>query len=372
MSLLAGILAGLEREIKIHIGKWPLIPIVEGGNITETIPAGLVKIAKRNSAIRVSERSSMESRNLNIVQTLCLSLLAAAAQICADPLKVTLEPVKTDKEVVIPKWQNGYFVSFDVPNGGSKPNIYVHDRIGKLVAAVAVDVPESIDTGIADVAISSDREIAVALGARSADGREGAFLEFIDKNGRVRLLLRTTPFTIRRIAFGYNGNLWAFGWQLDSNGMEVAQYDILREYNPAGVMLRSALPRADFSTQRGPSLVANSFFALSDDYIGFYSGKTSELLWLSSNDGGFVRRSLLQVDGVVRRIAIARSGDVWTSLNKSDGSVFVVRFSSKIGEWSEVAGLHRSVIGVDGDYVVASDGSSTFSWVKVSELSASP
>jgi hypothetical protein len=100
-------------------------------------------------------------------------VLPASAQAAKE---ITLERVNNGREIVVPEWQHGSFVSFAVPDGGPTQHVYVHDRNGSLIVNSAVSIPEATRVDIADAALSPDGEIAVSGGAQSRDGRVSPFI----------------------------------------------------------------------------------------------------------------------------------------------------------------------------------------------------
>ena len=145
----------------------------------------------------------------------------AAAQVAVGFEKqISLEDVSGGRIVVVPKWEHGYFISFDIPDGGTSPAVYVQDADGKHLMTATVSIPDSAETGLSDAAVSPQGDVAVSGGASIADGRATAFIIFISKAGKTFQMVRTSPFTARRLCFNPDGTLWALGWELDDGGME--------------------------------------------------------------------------------------------------------------------------------------------------------
>jgi hypothetical protein len=291
------------------------------------------------------------------------------AQATAEPV-ANLERVNTTKEMISPKWQNGYFVSFDVPDGGAAPRIYVHDRAGKLIANAVVEIPNAIQTDLSDAAISQEGEIAVGGGARSSDGKASTFIAWLGKNGLVRTLVRTTPYTARRLCFADDGSLWALGFERDVTGMETWDYRALRQYSRDGAMVMSALPRSAFPQVRG--VFANPDFAISGMSPLIYTPRTNEILRVSSADGSVIERRQGPAIGNgerVRNIVGIGTSAIIVSIRRTGGGVEVRRSANDGIGWTPIARLSSPVIGVDGKYLVTSNGSPDlsprFSWIAI-------
>ncbi len=80
----------------------------------------------------------------------------------------------------------------------------------------------------------------------------------------------TAPFAARRVIFGPDGTLWAFGRVYDNNFNDLPDYATLRHYDAQGKLIGTALPRSAFPAGKfSPS--HDCLLAATGDRIGIYS-----------------------------------------------------------------------------------------------------
>jgi hypothetical protein len=278
---------------------------------------------------------------------------AGAQALTATGKAVLLDKTGAGRAVVAPKWENGYFITFDIPDGGAAPSLYALDRSGKQVLSAPVVIPDSVETGLTDATVSQQGEFAIAGGATDAHGRSTAFIAFVDAKGTMRRLVRTSPFTPRRICFARDGTLWAVGWELDENGREKAAYDVLRQYGTDGVLMKSALPCVSLaSSNRRSSPVSQSYLAASGSTVGIYSVSTDEWIEVASSTGAILGRwkgPNRGNDVRVRGAAVTGSGSVYvTSETRGTVRFAVYKLVRDSGAWQPVNGASGRIVGVDG------------------------
>ena len=307
---------------------------------------------------------------LTTLAGLCaLPAASAIAQVAPEPAKqIRLDDVGGGRKVVIPKWENGFFVRFEIPDGGTTPTVYVQDADGKNVTTAVESIPDSVENGLSDAAVSPRGEVAVAGGASWSDGRTTAFIQFISNAGKALQLIRTSPFSARRICFSADGTLWALGYELDSGGMELADYNILRHYGRDGVMIHSAIPRNSFSLPGHSNPVSESYLATSGDRVGIYSNKSKEWIEVSSTTGAVVRRwaglTLGPKSGVIGAF-LTSSGFAYISAENRETQVRTVhKLDRSTGTWADVKNINHRIIGTDRESVLELFAHSEVRWVR--------
>ncbi len=300
---------------------------------------------------------------------LCALLAASAtAQVAPEPPKqIRLDDVGGGRIVVIPKWENGFFVRFEIPDGGTTPAVYVQDADGKNVTTAVVAMPGAVENGLSDAAVSPRGEVAVAGGASWSDGRTTTFIQFISNAGKALQLIRTSPFTARRICFSADGTLWALGYELDSGGMELADYNILRHYGRDGVLIHSAIPRKSFFLPGHANPVSESYLATSGDRVGIYSNKSKEWIEVSSTTGAVVRRwaglTLGPKSGVIGAF-LTSSGFAYISAENRETQVRTAhKLDRSTGTWADVKNISHRIIGTDRESVLELFAHSEVRWV---------
>ncbi len=290
---------------------------------------------------------------------------AAAQGTLESGKQISLKDVSDGKVVVIPKWENGYFVSFDFPDGAAVPTVYLQDANGNLLTKAVVSIPDSVETVLYDAAVSAQGIVAISGSANAADGRGTGFIMYLSKAGKALQLVRTWPFTPRRLCFSANGNLWVLGFEFDDDRMEKPDYKLLRQYGRDGVMINSALPRHILSVPVHPEPVSQSFLSTFGDRVGVYINRGKEWVEVSSASGEVVGR-WAGLPGAPKSWVIGAfftgSGSVYVS-DEDRGSVAAQygtrtahRLDKANGTWVDVKNISRRIIGMDGDSVVVSSG----------------
>jgi len=151
----------------------------------------------------------------------------------------------------VPKFQNGYFAAYD-PASVLLPQVYLHSRTGVELMRTQIAIPGAYREAIRDVSISSTGTLAVAGKAFTNDGVPAWFIAWVDSNGLVERVVRTSPFGVQRICFAKDGSLWATGIQVTADFKnEADEYHVLRHYDSEGHLLQSVLPRSGFYERGG-------------------------------------------------------------------------------------------------------------------------
>jgi hypothetical protein len=103
---------------------------------------------------------------------------------------------------------------------------------------------------------------------------------WIDPAGKIRSVVRTSPFAAFHVAFANDGTLWAVGRISNASFEDEPNHDILRQYDAEGRVLRTMLPSGGFSSD-GKHPAYRSFLATSNDRIGLYCATANEWVELS-------------------------------------------------------------------------------------------
>ena len=138
----------------------------------------------------------------------------------------------------VTRFQNGVFPIVEA----DLVTLSAVDKTGHILFSATVSVPDARTTAIRSVAVSPGGKLAVAFSAISPDGRPAPGLVFLDKNGAVTSLARTSPFHIASIVFADEGKLAALGRSADDQWKEIPGHRVLRYYDAKGAFLSEALP----------------------------------------------------------------------------------------------------------------------------------
>lgn len=208
----------------------------------------------------------------------------------------------------VPKFQNGLVLALEV----DRPRVLAFDRNGKTRLDTVLEIPGAVQIRAHDLAAAPDGTIAVAAGANDA-GRLVGVICWMNAGGGIARVVRIANFGVARVAFAPDGHLWAAGRAYDERFDSLPEYDMLREYDSQGVLVRIALPVTKFSIR---SFASMSYLMASRDRIGFFSAEagryaevspTGELLgsWPLEAPAGF------RVTGA----ALTGSNDLFLSVN---------------------------------------------------------
>lgn len=176
----------------------------------------------------------------------------------------------------------------------SPPGFSAFDVSGKLLHHQNIVIPGATSLTVDDVASTQNGEtIAVLVSATDASGHFSSSILLTGVNALETKAVRLDAFAPRRIIFGANNVLWAFGQSYDSSFREPADYDTLRSYDQNGKLLGSSVPRSTFRpTKASPS--SESLIAVGKDRIGVLSLITSE--WVEvSNEGQILGRGPVRI-----------------------------------------------------------------------------
>lgn len=273
-----------------------------------------------------------------------------------------------------PRFRNGFFLTYDF----DRPTVWSFDAAGRQLMEVPLSMPGIAKILIKDVAAAVDGTVVAATSASTARGEWVALLFWIEPNGRIARVVRTSPFGLARVTFASDGSLWAAGVVKDSQYRELPEYDMLCQYSVDGRLLRTALPRTSFRQQDWPSIRVGLMLA-GRDRICLYIPSASE--WVEVSLSGVVvdRR---RVNPIAENVDLVSGGLVGSS-----GSVYVGTSSPTVqagaqpgtpqrnrrldktsGTFVPVAGQpalgSALIIGSDGNHLVFYQRPGTFWWVR--------
>ena len=272
----------------------------------------------------------------------------------------------------IPEWDRGLFLARDIWTEPGR--VIVSDRNGNIVRELKLRFPDTRNITIADTAVSADGDYALSGGATDNDGTLLTFIAWLDQAGNTTRIVRTSPYSPRRIVFADDGTLWVVG----RGPRQETGHDTLRRYGADGVRIESFLPRSTFNSQLHPT--SSVFLMTSGDGIGVYSATAMEWVELSSSDGTVQRWAGADFPGRFRvtGVGVTSSGSVYVSVQHKiedppEGTTEtditrIHRLDRSTGAWVGVE-LGDSntghIFGAEGEELVVTTSYATFRWVKV-------
>jgi hypothetical protein len=278
----------------------------------------------------------------------------------------------------IPRYKHGMLLAYD----SDKQTIRWFPEGTNPSAALKVAVPGAAGISIRDISASPDGTLAAAATATDEAGNLAPVIVWI-KDGAVLRVVGTLPFAAFRIAFARDGTLWAVGRVYNpATFEEVPGHLMLRQYDPAGVLLRTLLPR-EGAQRRHPAY--QSFLVTATDRVGLYCVTGNEWIEISLWGDLLGRWKITPPPGVLLSgAALTDEGEVFVSGSRSIGPGYagrdrqapvtpIYRMDKSIGALIEVNA--RQVAGPDrGALLLAADSGRlifytkpgpNLSWVRV-------
>lgn len=159
------------------------------------------------------------------------------------------------------------------------------DATGKSIETKDVVLPEASAAQAVDAAVAPDGAIAIAASVTNRSGQVQPVIVWFSPAGDPVRVVSTENYATRRLSFSADGSLWTVGRKYDSLLRDVPEYDLLRQYDSSGKLIRSALPRASFSVQRDISPASDAFLVISGDRVGIFSVAAGQWVKLSGLTG---------------------------------------------------------------------------------------
>ena len=137
-------------------------------------------------------------------------------------------------------WGGGLLVTgVAEPDSGPTPNLFVYERSGREVAALALRVPAA-KSRLYRPAVSATGAIGAMCTAVDQQGQTGGFLALLANARATPVFVKLHPFVAQTISFAPDGSLWVL---VTPSGLlpdveKPADYDILWQFDSSGRLLR--------------------------------------------------------------------------------------------------------------------------------------
>ena len=179
----------------------------------------------------------------------------------------------------LPLYRSGYVYSMN----GALNGIWVDHVVDGTEIEKLIELPESFRVVIESVALSFDGTIAVSANATDRVGRFSSVIVWLRLDGSIIRIVRTSPFGSSHLAFTADGSLWAIGVEKASRNEEKVVYDVMRQYDRDGKLVRTLLPRQSLASGDWFP-VEESVLVSSEKYVAYVS-KTAHKWTLISSEG---------------------------------------------------------------------------------------
>lgn len=272
-------------------------------------------------------------------------------------------------------------------SGAASSRLLIYEsKTGRLAVDTNLVLPDVARIQIRHAAIAQDGTIAVTA---ALFGRQGEFVSsilWLDSNGHIQRVVRTSPFAAARLVFAPDGSLWAAGRLHDDKFETAPDHDILRKYDAKGAMCGSALPLRGLNTAVDKHPGTSALLMSSGTRLGVYVASTNEWFELDFDGNPLGRWQLppLPAGLVVSGAGFTDAhGPVLSLLGPPTAAapqvakrnVKILQFDRSRTALVEAGGIDELppnrgtavVIGADGDSVVLYESPDRISWLKIRE-----
>ncbi len=247
-------------------------------------------------------------------------------------------------------WDKGYFITYSIDDASpSRPAAILYDQNGRIAREVYVWFKDAHSVSIGDVAVSRSGNIVVAGGTESPASAIANFIASIGDDGRVRQVIRTTPFLPAYVCAAEDGTVWSYGFDRDEKLEGVQGSLMLRQFSFDKGQLRAML---DKFTPKTPWWPTHGHYAgeidlrCTSDKVGLLNGGAGEYVEFDVSTNKLTISEIEPLPPVhetqISGFALTESGDVFVSLRDRSSKpprsgLFRLSFAaSALGKWVPV------------------------------------
>jgi hypothetical protein len=290
---------------------------------------------------------------------------------CAEAMVVTKQSAIDGPISFKPRFMNGYLIHWNVESAA----ITWYTSLGELVRRTTLRLPGVERCIVRDATANVDGTLVIAASAYSISGQPASVLVWLNKEGSVNRVVRTSPFASLHITTDSTGVLWAIGRVHDSDYRATAQHDVIRQYSEDGTLIRTFFPSTGFSWSGPRHATEECTFVPSGRGMGLYCALTNEWIEFSSTGEVLNRRQVPAIQGTKVAGVASANDSVFLSLRRSpakgpvEGNRLWYRLETASGALTQIdvpsgpSGTSVGyLIGAEGGQLVAFAGQ-TVSWV---------
>jgi hypothetical protein len=176
----------------------------------------------------------------------------------------------------IPRFGAGLLLGYE----SFAPTIRAIDQTGLPVLTATLPLRDAPNARVRDLSAARDGCLVAAISLTGPSGGPSSALVWLHRDGTLRRLVHTSPFSAFRIVAAPDGAVWAAGRVHDAAFNEVPSHEILRRYDAEGRLTAALLTRDSLRPSRQhPAEEAR--LALGPDRIGFFSATAQE--WVEAS-----------------------------------------------------------------------------------------
>jgi hypothetical protein len=215
----------------------------------------------------------------------------------------------------MPKWDRGFLVGFDF----LQSTVFVADSSGKTLVSSRIWPNNGDIVHIRDISVSPKGGFAVPFTITSTTGAATGAIAWLNSAGNTTKIVQLPMSSPFNSCFADDGTLWVLAGVRDGEGGEASGYNMLRHYDANGILIGTALPRADFASKGFPSYGASRMTA-SHDRIGIYLDVRH--VWIEISYGGELMGHWILPSSGIRILNVHLSGqnEVYLGYQKDNPS----------------------------------------------------
>jgi hypothetical protein len=216
------------------------------------------------------------------------------------------------------KFDHGRYLAFDNQNG---PKIAVLNDTGTADASPLL-IPGAAKNAIYDAVLQPNGNIVASGWATKTDGAMLTFIAEISRDGKLESVVRTTPFAPYRLCSAANGQVWAFGRDIDAETHDnVPSYPMMRLFGVHGGVLKTAMEHSIVGDKHvNPYTVS---LACNQNAGVVYFPTTGHIIELSFADGSVRKWSTQPASSLEYRttgLSLTKSGDLFATIQMLDST----------------------------------------------------
>lgn len=147
----------------------------------------------------------------------------------------------------LPVFQNGFLVVLD----SGLTSVSLVDMRGGIASTFSPRLPDAAVQRVVSVAVSKEKQLAVALAGKDNTGRFSFFLAMANLTGQVTKVVQMPAFALGSALFLPDGRLFCLGREFDASDPrfpEVPGHQVARFFTSDGVLAGKALPVREITT----------------------------------------------------------------------------------------------------------------------------
>ncbi len=170
---------------------------------------------------------------------------------------------------LVANWTGGALIVGEMANT-AQPEFHVFDSDGQVASYVALRIPGAAQVTVAGYARGVDGRIVACGDSFDSEGRGAPYIAIFSSDGASLRVIRTSPYSVRRVVFASDGTIWAFGRERDSSKPSHLRPEagVIRRFDSEGKEIGSFVLQSSTALQE--LVYTNNYLAASANSIAWY------------------------------------------------------------------------------------------------------